>query len=556
MKKLYFSLIVAIFFIGCSDSDKERTVEILPLGDVPDDTYSGGYNNDGSFDVPHNPHTGSIAGYPWNTLSLGFEEPENYPYGFDRSPLSDVSPEKDRYVYISTTTTEKAYFKAIVSDETYDSYRLINNISGDVIKVIDKEIVDVFEGEYTLQGENAGSWIDLDKHVKVISYEPKEKEIIYIQLDGDGWDTENDQYAFTKERVETGFNEVYSQVVMTPNVIERAATFYNNERIKLDFNEMLQINMVYRSDLIAQSVYDQATKILLDQVENISLKDIDANKLKERHIVFAVNKTLKYWPLEGAYILNQDYLDFYSNPFHFFYPELEPVGTTYAIQSVGKCEDGVGPEPIPVTIRKVSELIDGQTRIVYKPYHNGKPVTFGPCDYLYTKNGLPELPINIPGALAVSFSLQKEVKREDDSETIDFFGLGSVVWVPRGIGPSSIYTMMHELGHSFGLTDVAETGRWLNPNDGYLSSTTETPLMSWRSPSGRKLRYRGVQVVYTGGATIDGSPGERIECPVNGVLDNQWACLRDECDYYNRYLPSNPIFKYYGGMIAPHNCKE
>jgi len=552
MKKLYFSLIVAIFFIGCSDSDKERTVEILPLGDVPDDTYSGGYNNDGSFDVPHNPHTGSIAGYPWNTLSLGFEEPENYPYGFDRSPLSDVSPEKDRYVYISTTTTEKAYFKAVVSDETYDSYRLINNISGDVIKVIDKEIVDVFEGEYTLQGENAGSWIDLDKHVKVISYEPKEKEIIYIQLDGDGWDTENDQYAFTKERVETGFNEVYSQVVMTPNVIERAATFYNDERIKLDFNEMLQINMVFGSNLISHSVNEQAEKILLDQVENISLKDIDASKLKERHIVFAVNKTLKYWPLELLYYNNTDNLIMYSQ-YSGLNPQIEPNGTTYAIQSVGKCEDGVGPEPIPVTLRYKTDLNNIITEI--RAYHNGEPVSFGPCDYLYTKNGLPALPIQYPGALAVSIVLQKEVKREDDSETTDFFGLGSVVWVPRGIGPSSIYTMMHELGHSFGLTDVAETGRWLNPNDGYLSSTTETPLMSWRSPSGRKLRYRGVQVVYTGGATIDGSPGERIECPVNGVLDNQWACLRDECDYYNRWLPSNPVYKYYTGS-APHNCKE
>ena len=89
---------------------------------------------------------------------------------------------------------------------------------------------------------------------------------------------------------------------------------------------------------------------------------------------------------------------------------------TYAIQSVGKCEDGVGPEPIPVTIRKVSELIDGQTRIVYKPYHNGKPVTFGPCDYLYTKNGLPALPIQYSGALAVSMALRKVVEREDDSQ--------------------------------------------------------------------------------------------------------------------------------------------
>ena len=173
-----------------------------------------------------------------------------------------------------------------------------------------------------------------------------------------------------------------------------------------------------------------------------------------------------------------------------FSPESEPNGTTYAIQSVGDCEDGVGSEGIGVTIRKI-DLGDGKNH--YYAYHGGSRASFGPCDYLYTKNGIPVIPAANPSALASSFRMQKDV-----------FVLGSVIWVPRGVGKSSLYTMMHELGHSFGLTDVAGglssvgqgnnlvydeiTGSYVN------MASSETELMTWVYPTGKKLRYRDQQV--------------------------------------------------------------
>lgn len=518
----YFCLcLITCFLFGCSDSNKEQVINVLPLGGVPDDDFEGEYT-DGSFDIRHNPHTGSIVGYKWDDPKLGiaFVEPDNYPYGFDRSTKADVSPEQDRFVYISTKNGENAYFKPVFyplpSGETpYDSYKLVNDATGYEYLLEANIYQYIPEGDYSLKGFNKIEWIDLDKHIKVLSYAPKEKQFNYIQLDGDGWDTDKDVSSFTKTRIIDAFNEVYSQVVMTPIVNEQDPSVYNKPSVNLDLSQLLQINMVEPNSLIPEHVRGIAQERLLKQLNGKDLEKLDASTITDRHFVFAINKAMKYWPLESLYGVTDDLAELMKFRFD---PAGEPEGTTYAIQSVGECEDGVGAQGVGVTIRRV---VLGDGKYHYYAYHNGTRVSFGACDYLYTTNGFPVIPYANPRAAAVSYPLGK-----------GYFNLGSVVWAPRKLGKSAFYTVMHELGHSFGLTDVAMG------DAGYYASF-ETGVMTWRQPTGRKIRYRGQQVVYTSGG---GSPDE---CAVDGVYENQWACLRDECDFYDHWRASNPIRKYW-----------
>lgn len=519
----YFYLCLVVFFVfGCSESDKQQVIDVLPLGGVPDDDYAGGYS-DGSFDIPHNPYSGSIKGYRWDDPKLGiaFREPDDYPYGFDRSTKADVSPEQDRFVYISTKNGESAFFEPVLyssssSETAFDSYKLVNDLDGVEYPVEYGHYVYIPKGDYSLLGFNGIEWADLDKHIKVLSYAPKTKQIYYIQLDGDGWNTADDEFSFTKDRVENVFNEVYSQVVMDADVIEKDPSDYNNSDVNLDLRQLLQINMVTPNKLIPDYVAAQAREQLLKQVKSKKLDEIDASTLSGRHVVFAINKAMKYWTLSSLYGVTEDLSSL--GPYK-FNPEGEPEGTTYAIQSVGDCEDGVGSKGIGVTIRSI-DLGDGGKH--YYAYHNGSRVSFGPCDYLYTINGIPVLPYDRPSTIAVSYPLYK-----------DDFILGSVVWVPRRLGKSGQYTMMHELGHSFGLTDVAAGN-----NIGEYASQ-ETELMTWVVPSGKKIRYRVQQVVYTGG----GDSGH--ECVIDDVFESQWKCLRDECDFYEHWKSPNPIRKFW-----------
>ena len=71
--------------------------------------------------------------------------------------------------------------------------------------------------------------------------------------------------------------------------------------------------------------------------------------------------------------------------------------------------------------------------------------------------------------------------------------------------------------------------------------------MSWIVPSGRKLRYHGANVAYTGGG-----PWHR-ECPVRKddktlVYQNQWACLRGDCDTYDYWTNVNPVYRFWTGL--------
>ena len=121
---------------------------------------------------------------------------------------------------------------------------------------------------------------------------------------------------------------------------------------------------------------------------------------------------------------------------------------------------------------------------------------------------------------------------------------GSVIFVPRGNGESSQYVVMHEFGHSLGLTDVIQSDLFTINNVYYASS--ETNVMSWREPSGNKLRYRDIPIACSGGNQYKDITGKNLgstEHLIPGNFEKQWECIRGKCfkSEYSSGYPTDEI---------------
>lgn len=499
------------YYVSNSSTLPQDPKTEVTLGDIPTDPYTGDYD-DGSAAIDYNPDKTVIQKFKWDDFAVSIDEVPNYPYGFDKLPSDED------HVYVSVADGENASISMKLSTEAYSRYFLKNDVTGLDYDVVNGTNTIASAGDYTLYGQaDAHSTpVSLNKHLKVLSYPIKYKDIYFVPLNY-GFEADKDLYAFTKDRVKTNFDDVYSQVVMYANVIERDPSFYDNGTSTIDLSKIIQINMFHPESRILSEMIDYAFSRAASDIPSGTLaKDLDVSKIKERHVVFTINKERKYWSLESVYggdgSLN-------------WLPGLNPYGAVnpkYAIQSMGTCEDGVGPNPIPVTIRQIS----GQ---LYA-YSNGVKAKFGPCDILYTDDELPIVPSN-SGAYAFSCTMG-----------YNGFVYGSVIVFPRATSQSSAYSLLHELGHSFGLTDVVQ-----NNKDEAGQPTTETNVMSWIVPSGRKLRYHGANVAYT-----SGGPWHR-ECPVRKddktlVYQNQWACLRGDCDTYDYWTNVNPVYRFWTGL--------
>lgn len=481
------------------------------LGDIPTDTYTGDYD-DGSTAIGYIPDGTVIQKYNWEDFAISIDEAPNYPYGFDKLPSDED------HVYVSVADGENASISMKLSTNAYSRYFLKNDLTGleyDVVKGINSI---ASAGEYTLYGQaDAHSApVSLNKHLKVISYPIKYKDVYFVPLNY-GFEADKDPYAYTRDRMKTYFDDVYSQVVMYANIIERDPSFYDDGSSGLDLSKIIQLNMFDPESRILSEMIDYAGRRAASYIPaGIETSKLDVSKIKERHVVFSINRERKYWPLESVYG-GDGSLD--------WLPGLNPLGAVnpkYAIQSIGSCEDGVGPNPIPVTIR----LSEGS----YFAYSNGKKAKFGPCDILYTDDEIPRVPSK-SGAYAFSCTLG-----------YNEFVYGSIIVYPRATSQSSAYAMLHELGHSFGLTDVVQ-----NNKTDIGQPTIETNLMSWIMPLGKKLRYHGANVAYTGGSYW------QRECPVRNddktlVYQNQWDCLQGDCDTYGYWTDLNSVHRFWLGL--------
>lgn len=514
-----------------------------------------------------------ILDYNWSDINPTFYKSEVHKYGFDSDPTG-----KDPIIYISVETgTESktksiAYFNAHLSTKAYDDYRLIHEESGTEIALTpdkDETVKDVKiekEGKYRLEGCVIGLcstvfsyWKkikdDKSKNKEIIlkTYPPIEKQIIYAQMDGDGWTTNETtcEEGFNQKCVTTVFDdEVYNQAVLKSKIIP-----YNDG---IDY--LIEVNMTDFNDEEIKKLKEKALNYLQD-------KDPDY-----WHFVFTINKEKKIWNLKPC----QDDLKDCNG----FLPENESSSTNYYMNGnfSGTCKDKKGgtlgkiKKPTQVDI-KVTFTKDKDGTTASKHYHayykgTNNKVTYNKCDVLYTDDAYPVVPSFdgvFSGTAAANYPIARNKKNgnkleiissEYDNSDYDLFDnylpYGSIIIAPRQAGKSSLYVLMHELGHSFGLTDVTLDNIYFVGKDYVYSddpkilfsnfklyASSETNLMSWQSPDGIKLRYRNTPIACTGGfrfykdGKLIGATERKIEKlkdkKTQALGEHQWECVRGEC---------------------------
>ena len=513
---------------------------------------------DGTLPLPHNPYDGEIKDFQWKNENPSFSEPENgYLYGFDRDP-TDLSP----IVYVSTKEGENVSYAFNGSSSTFDYYYLLGNNENH--NEIERQISN---GEYSLPSDaetyslygclnkpqrRQPTCYKTAKKIQIIPYPEIVKNIAYIQLNGDEsdeieeFDVESEESCngkesdkckkcsesdykqcsdkndkdnfgfFTRCCVKKYFDNIYRQAVVSSNIVKEKASDYN-------IHGILEINMTYPT---------KATKKTGEILKTATNKRDQSNgDDRHWHTVFAINNLRKIWDLQKCGMKRLKNCEEYG-----FLPEKEPEGTKYFLFN-GDIEniDKNLAEEVDVRIEEKKTTDKSGNEYYYTQYYllkkgTTKKYEIKKGDILFTDNGYSIYPkaSGIPnssgytgGASQPLYGLNGILRYEN------YLPFGSVIMAPRQSGLQSYYLLMHELGHSFGLSDAAKTFNYWhtdkdeNENIGknfhyknkqenwdsdfrrftnYYASS-ETNVMSWQGPWGKKFRYRPTQIVCTGGKT-------------------------------------------------------
>ena len=610
MKKLIAILSVVLYTVSFSTDVEGYTVRFEETNELS-----------------YNPYTGEIKPfvefYASTTIPYITETP-NYAYGFDARPKECFEKDDPEYcnvkvgtkliypiVYISVKEGDKASFVAhnitnkdlypggyiLMHDQKYtkgkDGLTLVNKSrtkhgkpTEDISYPIDvKTLSD--GGMFTLCGaiekkvkgkvvkDKEGNTIytcskDVLK-IQVIPYDKKIKEFIYVQLDGEKSTTESDIYSdgwnplkedpensFTEEKVVQNFNKVFKQALVEASSVTKGT---KNEPFKVE--DLISIDMTNPNDFWYKLLKEKAYQFrhLIEQKDDKSSA--------HWRVVFAINKERKKWTLKYCKKNKKDSdknIDLrFCNGFN---PEQEPSYTKYYIYSPNEeCEkiSKIKQKKTLVTIRKKTVIEDGiEMNHYYLFGEKNNNINYSSCNILYTDNGYPVVPNEdgvTGGAAAITyFNPEKLIEKNLPYE--------STVFAPRGKGESRQHTIVHEIAHSLGYTDIAKTGikieketkKGVDFENEY--ATSETNLMTWQDPTGKKIRYRETPIACSGGVKIKYiiAPGKEYtiikEQAFTGKGEKQWECIRD-C--YTEDFAKHPNRKKYWlaeGCTIIHNLEN
>lgn len=560
------------------------------------------------------------------------EKTDKYSYGFDNlpyncytaTPPTSCFDSKLPITYISVKFGENASFKLqnISSKYGYDKYLLLqekkyiekngkrNLVNKYTIKDLDKEddldnpkiaqkLIDNEEktievnslddgGIYTVFGRG-DSWKRIMK-INIIPYTMVQKKFFYIQLDGgegvdgDGkkWNplTGDKENSYTKEKIIELFNNVYKQALVEPKIITEKKTDVGIP-MPINISQLFEVDMTDpENNTLLSDLICEADKILLEDASIILNKAAtyeEASKVLRPstdpdspywHFVFAINKERKKWALGTCKEPNSSSIDLtYCNG---FFPEDEATFTDFYVISPPGCS-GVGKNAKKIEIRVKNIKSKGVEKRHYYAFDEmGNQINnLADCDILFTDNGYPVVTDkkgNVGHAAALSLSISEKPLIQG------YLPQGSIVLTPRKNGESSHYALIHEIGHSYGFTDVAkfDVSEIINKTEYAIYdysisptstpllvsypnqyATTETNLMTWKEPAGKRIRYRDIPIARSGGINYkwivkydksgnpckDGTGCEPIEIPMgNSELqikpidkqnEQQWECIRN-----------------------------
>ena len=521
----------------------------------------------GKYNIPSNPYDGKILNYYWKSIAPGFDESPDHKYGFDRDPT-----DRDPIVYLSVETNQKASFIPRLSHDLFNNFYLVPDYDKNIkIKLTANTPIYLEKGGlYTLYGElniRPGRMYlytnkeenNTKRQIKVIPYEPQTKNLVYIELNGNNWNPAHFSNSFTKQHIIKTFNEVYKQAVINVTDksiktisandfginIDNIKEYFESEDFKKEYGN-LDINDYIKNGLLVVNMttptannplYEALIKIAEQNKNYSDSYNNDGTINKESpywHIVYAINKVRKEWHLDKCKKEHKSLISCKT-----FDPQNDPKSPTVQYFRYNT-KTGKVPEPVDINMVRVKKGSVEETG--YAIFINGTMQELDDDEILYTENGLPI----VPNARGVTEGLGGASFAFVETKHDDYLPYGSIVFAPRRTGETGTHILMHELGHSFGLTDVSqsdiykitETANTIIhsttkkfPYDNYYASA-ETNLMSWSTPNGKKLRYRPTQIVCTGGTkyytdlqTFKGAVEREI---VNGE-EHQWDCLRGEC---------------------------
>ena len=561
---------------------------------------------EGSLPMPHNPiylRAEEIQTFDWRNVNATFAEDTQHKYGFDQDPKG-----KDPNIYISTKENEGIRVMPYFSSIAYDNFYLHDESSNTVdfggkdpqlfkdkpTQLSDKKTTYVLYGcrKIPLRRQPSPSCYNLRKKIHVLPYTLKTKNIVYTQIDGDGWNSQDSECnkGFNETCVTDIFNKIYNQAVVNVNIAEKGSQkdYKLDGLIEVSMNNQEENKYVLK-DLLEKTVDKINKSGALEKDEFGKYKNTDNPYW---HIVFAVNKVRKKWDLSKCISSTYDLSSCKK-----FHPEDEPANTEYRLYNK---DNGPNPKTDPIVEIKMIQTLNSLDEVVMHYYIEKKgnpfPYQYSPKEVLYTDNGYPVIPYpKEPSGLVGAVSIPLDKKFNKNLELFDdYLPYGSIIFVPRKAGKTGYYMLMHELGHSFGLTDVAKSyvfkfieddrergsfylnkyGNMGKGNRKYENfyASSETNLMSWQTPNGIKLRYRPSQMVCTGGTVyykkslnvvldggrikkeFDQTQGtygavERVVKIKNdknervlGYEINQWECIRGNC-YDQDFSSSDDLIK-------------
>ena len=604
---------------------------------------SSSYKYIGEFAMPQNPYDGEVKDYIWKETVPYFTEDPTYKYGFDQDP-----EQKDPITYISVEKNENALFVFHApSNIAYNKFCIVHeneNKSFDYVDILTngqtKKITPKDFGtgkEFKIIGYKSNAHAktcpkqksaEFTQIIKVIPYEMKTKNITYVEINGEkcptstpstastssssfsttatsssSFNEEKCKNGFSEDCVEHYFNKIFGQAVVNVKIHKESECEYTSK-----IPNKLKENGLLNFDMTAPNTIEQIYYALRSAASAKKSEGIDQNTKEIQydhpnwHIVYAFNKIRKTWQLSTcAKKARENKANTFLHYCPEFNPNNDPPGTQYYYKSE---KHGLTEAYI-----KLAHYNNGKDAFLYRLYlKDGTRITINDIDatsLLFTDNANPIVPSNTGFAAAATSLGITGNTRSDRHE--NYLPYGSIVFSPKRYGVETYYILMHELGHSFGLTDVvlsdiyeftekpisSSTSTATSSSSPYTFYTTygskETNLMAWQEPSGKKLRYRPVQAVCSAGQNVflakkiennkeftDGEKYGILELPIkysdgtydniNNILiydnnkehlgyeDNQWECIRDCLDPQKENIfttPTRKIFWYEMGLTKP-----
>lgn len=538
---IFLTLIVAL--VACSDKVSQ---DADPSNGGDGDIIVIPGENDPSVDPSDDdnsiiyPNEGDVVGFKWEQTLPWYYESNEHHYGFDKDPLSQVEgyAENGKFVYLSVLKGQNANVMLKVDPNTKEviklnavdeMFRVISTIStGSQLcaEGICETTLSLPAGTYAIYYGD----VDKERYLKVVEYAQRTVPASYFQFDGDTPCIDVGCYSF--EGVKSSFDRVFGQAVLINGFEQVDPKDYG-------YDQIMTVDM---TDPIKN---DFTTDFIWNLYNKLSLDSKDAYRS-----IFALNVTRFMWRLkenndQTENITINSYSELY--PLHFKY-DPEPM-EMYLKSLTSECGDGaVGLSPKKVKVSVIGVNMEKNTANITITDIDGEKVSFNPeCDYIYTDEMT-----HVPGTVSImkngyGSAAQVTLPLIDEKGVVD----GGFVWSGKQEGEASQNTLLHEIGHTLGLTDAFinyvdgtvpfyekiqgcynETYVVVPCSDVYTEiaayheewTTQEANLMNYLVPSGPRLRFRETPVVKTG-------TNRRLRDEDGNIIyENQWECVQNkEC---------------------------